>query len=312
MSASLASPTSGWRTLGLMNRYHWFVFTVAALGWLADCMDQQLFNLGRVSAVTELLTPHFSDSKALGEAVTKWASYSTSIFLIGWATGGIAFGILGDRWGRARTMVLTILLYSLFTGLSALSVGVYDFAFYRFLTGLGVGGEFAVGVALLAETMPAPARPYTLGLLQAFSALGNVTAALLFMLAGSFESKGYFKDLTFLGWPVTPWRVLFLVGTLPAIIAVIHLHGEARKLLVGPRLVFVFRPSCCDPSASSLLVNEIEDPSSSALTYTGHCSPSCKPRPNGGACRATWLCGRANRVPGNHVEMRDRKVWSSR
>ena len=222
MSASPTSlPVAGWRTLGLLNRYHWFVFTVAALGWLADCLDQQLFNLGRVSAVTELLSPHYSDSKELGDAVKNWAGYSTSIFLMGWATGGIAFGILGDRWGRVRTMILTILLYSLFTGLSALSVGVYDFAFYRFLTGLGVGGEFAVGVALLAETMPAPARPYTLGLLQACSALGNVMAAGLFMLAGSFESKGYFKDVNFLGWPVTPWRVLFLVGTLPAIIAII-------------------------------------------------------------------------------------------
>ena len=160
MSASLASPpVTGWKTLGLLNRYHWFVFTVAALGWLADCMDQQLFNLARVAAVSELLGKATNDPE-----VKEWAGYTTSIFLIGWATGGIVFGVLGDRWGRVKTMLLTILLYSMFTGLSALSVGVWDFAFYRFLTGLGVGGEFAVGVALLAETMPAPARPYTLGL----------------------------------------------------------------------------------------------------------------------------------------------------
>src|SRR5262249_58588216 len=86
--------------------------------------------------------------------------YATSIFMIGWALGGLFFGVLGDRIGRARTMLLTILLYSLFTGLSAFSVGVWDFAFYRFLTGLGVGGEFAVGVALIAEVMPSAARPY--------------------------------------------------------------------------------------------------------------------------------------------------------
>ena len=104
---------------------------------------------------------------------------ATSIFLIGWGTGGLAFGVLGDRIGRAKTMLWTILLYSLFTGLSALSVGFWDFAFYRFLTGLGVGGEFAVGVALVAEVMPNTARPYALGLLQALSAVGNASAALI-------------------------------------------------------------------------------------------------------------------------------------
>ena len=107
------------------------------------------------------------------------AATPPSIFLIGWATGGLIFGILGDRIGRARTMMLTILLYSLFTGLSAFSVGFWDFAFYRFLTGLGVGGEFAVGVSLVAEVMPDRARPFALGLLQALSAVGNITAALV-------------------------------------------------------------------------------------------------------------------------------------
>jgi MFS family permease len=229
------SPTpTGWATLGLLNRYHWFVFVVAALGWLADCMDQQLFNLGRKSAVEELLINQMGlkesienktitkeQKETLDAGVKNWASWSTSIFLIGWATGGIFFGVLGDRWGRVRTMILTILMYSLFTGLSALSVGVLDFAFYRFLTGLGVGGEFAVGVALLAETMPAPARPFTLGLLQAFSAVGNITAALLFMGAGQLQQQGFFDDWTIWGFPVTPWRALFIVGTVPAILAII-------------------------------------------------------------------------------------------
>ena len=97
--------------------------------------------------------------------------------MIGWAIGGLVFGILGDRIGRAKTMMLTILLYSVFTGLSALSTGFWDFAFYRFLTGLGVGGEFAVGVSLVAEVMPDRARPMALGWLQALSAVGNMMAA---------------------------------------------------------------------------------------------------------------------------------------
>jgi MFS family permease len=209
-NAAPAAPT-GWATLRLLNKYHWFVFLVAALGWLADCMDQQLFNLARVAAISELLQLPGSD-----QLVKRWAGFSTSVFLIGWATGGLFFGVLGDRWGRVKTMLLTILLYSMFTGLSALSTSVWDFAFYRFLTGLGVGGEFAVGVALLAETMPAAARPYTLGLLQAFSAVGNVTAALLYMLMGYLEMQGAFLETRF-----TAWRLLFVVGTVPALIALL-------------------------------------------------------------------------------------------
>jgi MFS family permease len=213
---------SGWRSLGLLNRYHWFVFVVAALGWLADCLDQQLFTLARDPAVTELLGRAGDETaRAFQGRVGFYGGLATSIFLVGWATGGLAFGILGDRWGRAKTMMLTILLYSLFTGLSALSVGVWDFAFYRFLTGLGVGGEFAVGVALLAETMPDRARPFTLGLLQAFSAVGNVTAALLFAGLGSLQQQGVFDNLVVAGWKVNAWRVMFLIGVLPALLALV-------------------------------------------------------------------------------------------
>ena len=97
--------------------------------------------------------------QAFAKNVADYGGYATSIFLIGWASGGLAFGVLGDRIGRARTMLLTILIYSLFTGLSAFSRGFWDFAFYRFLTGLGVGGEFAVGVSLVAEVMPDTRAP---------------------------------------------------------------------------------------------------------------------------------------------------------
>jgi MFS family permease len=212
---------TGWASLRDLSRYHWFVFVVAALGWLADCMDQQLFNLARRDAVIELLKADLTTKEGQAQ-VAEWAGYSTSIFLIGWGAGGIIFGILGDRWGRVKTMLLTILLYSIFTGLSALSTSVYDFALYRFLTGLGVGGEFAVGVALVAEVMPGHIRPYMLGLLQAFSAIGNVTAALLYMGVGYLELQGSFKGLYFWGYgPITAWRGLFLIGTVPALIAIL-------------------------------------------------------------------------------------------
>ena len=87
-------------------------------------------------------------------------------------------------------MMWTILIYSACTGLTALSVSVWDFALYRFLTGLGVGGEFAVGVSLVAEVMPDRARPFALGLLQALSAVGNISAALISMGLGDLEEAG--------------------------------------------------------------------------------------------------------------------------
>ena len=152
-----------------MTRYHWFVLTVAALGWLFDCLDQQLFNLARKPAMETLLAT--GGAAASSKDVDFYAGLSTCVFLAGWATGGLIFGVIGDKIGRAKTMMITILIYSLCTGLSALSTGFWDFAFYRFITGLGVGGEFAVGVALVAEVMPDRARPYALGLLQALSAL---------------------------------------------------------------------------------------------------------------------------------------------
>ena len=206
----LANPPSG-RWYRELTRYHWLVLIIAALGWLFDTMDQQLFTLARAPAMVDLLAPSEGVKPDKGTAQF-YGGVVTSIFLIGWATGGLAFGILGDRIGRKKTMMLTILLYSLFTGLSALSVGIWDFAFYRFLTGLGVGGEFAVGVSLVAEAMPERARPFALGLLQALSAIGNITAGLIGISFSYLESAGVLGDY---------WRWMFVVGVLPAFVVVL-------------------------------------------------------------------------------------------
>lgn len=199
VTPALAGPW--WRHL---NRYHWFVLVVAALGWLFDTMDQQLFNLARVPAMRALLKP--------GEDPALYGGYATAIFLIGWATGGLVFGVLGDRIGRARTMMWTIVIYSVCTGLSALSAGFWDFAFYRFVTGLGVGGEWAVGIALVAEVMPPPSRPYALSLLQALSTVGNISAALISMALGQLEQSGAISSA---------WRWMFVIGAFPALLALL-------------------------------------------------------------------------------------------
>ncbi|MCZ2077326.1 MAG: MFS transporter [Bryobacteraceae bacterium] len=193
-----------------LNRYHWFVLIVATLGWMFDTMDQQLFNLARRPAILELLGAR-PDDPAMAGQVAEFAGYSTMIFMIGWATGGIIFGVLGDRLGRVKTMILTILCYSLFTGLSAFAHNVWDFSFYRLLTGLGVGGQFSVGVALVAETMPDRARPFALGWLQALSAIGNMMAALLGI------SLGHLQQIGMIG---SAWRWMFIAGALPAFLAI--------------------------------------------------------------------------------------------
>jgi MFS family permease len=201
-----------------MTRYHWFVLVVAALGWLFDCLDQQLFNLARKPAMETLLAA--ADGSIDPKAVNFYGGLSTCIFMAGWATGGLIFGVIGDRLGRAKTMMITIIIYSLCTGLSALSQGFWDFAFYRFITGLGVGGEFAVGVALVAEVMPDRARPYALGLLQALSAVGNFLAALIGIGLGQAQLH---MGAKIAGWE--PWRWKFVIGALPAVLALVIRAG---------------------------------------------------------------------------------------
>src|SRR5690606_7942314 len=129
---------------------------------------------------------------------------ATSIFVFGWAIGGLIFGWIGDAIGRAKTMALTILMYSIFTGLNGLAESETSFNILRFLTALGVGGEFAAGAALVAETMPDRSRAAALGTLQALSAIGNMTGALLGLLI----------------MPTLGWRALFLVGAVPGLVAV--------------------------------------------------------------------------------------------
>ena len=129
---------------------------------------------------------------------------ATMIFVLGWAIGGLFFGYVGDALGRAKTMALTILTYALFTGLVSLAQTEFQFRLFLFLNALGVGGEFAAGAALIAESMPDRSRPAALGALQALSAGGNMAAA----------------ALSFFIMPLFGWRWLFAVGALPAVVAV--------------------------------------------------------------------------------------------
>jgi MFS family permease len=178
---------------------------MASLAWLFDCLDQQIFILVRKEALRFLLPPSMD-----GSEVQAYSGYATSIFMIGWATGGMIFGSVGDQFGRAKTLTLTVLLYSFCTGLSAFSVGWIDFAVYRFLTGLGVGGVFGLAVTLVADTLPPRSRTGALGMLQALSAVGNIGAGLAYL----FVTKVVKLE------PSLSWKVMFLLGALPAFLCV--------------------------------------------------------------------------------------------
>ena len=190
-------------------RYAWLVLLVAALGWLFDTMDQNLFTLVRNTALTSLMFPGVATgaiTKGQANLVNQNGANMTAIFLLGWAVGGLIFGVLGDRLGRTRAMTLTILIYAVFTGLSGLTHSVPAFGLFRFLTGIGVGGEWAAGAALVSEVFPSRSRPMALGMLQGFSAVGNMLAATINLLLNSVPIAG------------EVWRWAFAIGALPALL----------------------------------------------------------------------------------------------
>lgn len=189
-----------WR---MLNREHWVVFFIASMAWLIDCMDQQIFNIARDGAVADLVDKQLA---------IEYAPYSTSIFLVGWATGGMILGSLGDRYGRARMLLVAVLMYAGCTGLSAGSVGFWDFCAYRFITGLGVGGVFGLAVALVADSVPDAARAPALGVLQSLSAIGNISTGLIGM------GIGYLAIRHLLPFQLQAWQALFIIGVFPALI----------------------------------------------------------------------------------------------
>jgi MFS family permease len=216
MAQSVAAPavaqSESRRWYRQLNGYHWLVLVVCTLAWSFDCLNQQIFNLTRKPAMADLLHVAPAD-----KAVASYGGLSTSMLLIGWATGGIFFGVLGDRIGRVKTLVFMILAYSLSTGLCGLARGPWDYIFFCFITGVGAGGIFPVGCTLVAESLPDRTRSQALGMLQAFSAFGNVSAGFISLFMIELWSQGVIAS---------QWRWMFSVGVVPSLLSVI----VARKL----------------------------------------------------------------------------------
>jgi MFS family permease len=189
-----------------VTAYHWLVVLLAAGGWLFDCMGQRIFVLGREPALKELLGATASDAQ-----VQYWGGVATLTLMIGWATGGIFFGMLSDHWGRVKVMVASLLAYTVFSGASGFAHGVFEFLAYRLLFGIGVGGMFGAATTLVAESVPPRFRTLALGSLQSLSACGNMTASLLSLkiIPGQENYWGHFSG----------WQALFFAGVAPVVLA---------------------------------------------------------------------------------------------
>ncbi len=186
-----------------ISRGQWLALAAALLGWMFDGFEQGIFGLVSRPALVELL--HLREDARLAadpsasEAVRKearqrvdrpvgaWNSGITAGFLVGAALGGWLFGWLGDRLGRVRAMVFSVLTYALFTGMAGAALGPWQMAGLRFLAALGMGGEWALGVALVMESWPQSMRPLLAGLI---GAAANVGFLLTVPLVQIVESVG--------------------------------------------------------------------------------------------------------------------------
>ena len=178
-----------------ISRYQWLVLAVASLGWAFDAFEGQLYNISRGDMLPELL--HVAGDNPL---VKMWGDRLLGVFLIGGTLGGWLFSSLADRWGRNPVMALTILFYSLFSGLTSVASEIWQISALRFLVAMGVGGEWAVGAALVAEVFPKPARERAGGIFHATSVTG------LWLAAGVGLAVG------------THWRSAYLCGVAPALL----------------------------------------------------------------------------------------------
>lgn len=199
-SAEPHSPISGGRDVARLrdlSPQQWKSGVAAWLGWLFDGLDMHLYVLVAAPFVAELLGVASEKDPLVGY----YSSWIQAAFLIGWALGGTFFGRIADRVGRSRALMLTILAYALFTGLSFFARTWWQLLIFRFLAALGIGGEWAIGASLLSETWPRRWRPWMAAVLQTGVNIGVMLASLANFLLASY-----------------PNRTVFLVGLLPALL----------------------------------------------------------------------------------------------
>jgi MFS family permease len=212
-----------------ITRYQWLVLLIASLGWVFDIFEGQIFVASMQDAMPSLVGRGevadelgLSDPEQIEQAyrgrMALYNNIALGAFLLGGAFGGILFGTLSDRIGRKRTMSLTIAFYSVFTCVSAFSQEWWHLAGLRFLVAMGVGGEWAVASAMVAEVFPKRARANVGGIFHASSVFGTYLAVLAgFFLIGNVQLQRYAEEV---GMPSLPWRLGFAIGVLPALLII--------------------------------------------------------------------------------------------
>jgi MFS family permease len=189
-----------------LNRYQWTVLFAAWLGWGFDVFDGLLFNYVAPNCVPTLLHLPLG-SPAAKAATLYWTGLLTSVLLLGWAAGGIVFGWVCDRIGRTRTLLLTMFLYALGTAACAAASDIWMLLAFRVVASLGIGGEWAAGASMVAETVPEEQRVEAGAFLYTSAPMGLFLATFVnFQVAGN-----WLKDA-----PDVSWRYVFLFGLLPA------------------------------------------------------------------------------------------------
>jgi MFS family permease len=196
-TAREAQPHADVKHMRDLSPQQWRSGAAAWMGWMFDGLDMHLYTLVATPFVALLLAVSQKNDPSVGFH----ASIIQGGFLAGWALGGGFFGRIGDRLGRSRALSLTILTYAVFTGMSFFAQTWWHLLIFRFLSALGIGGEWAVGASLLSETWPKKWRPWIAAVLQTGVNLG----VLLAVLANHFMAS-------------RPPKYLFLVGILPALL----------------------------------------------------------------------------------------------
>jgi MFS family permease len=186
-----------------LTRYQWTIFLVTWLGWTLDAVDFGLFAFVLRPAITELLGGS-ADPATLGSV----GGILAMVGLLGWAIGGMLFGIISDYFGRVRTLAVSIVVFSVFTACQGFSHNIYELGIFRFLAGLGTGAEGVIGIALVAEAFADTHRAKISGIMLTGGGFGSLIGGWIFSIVGPYG-----------------WRNVFFVGILPALVLLLLRRG---------------------------------------------------------------------------------------
>jgi len=199
-----AAPAARWYQG--VTRAQWIVLLVACAGWVFDSYASQIFNVTRATLLSEIL--HRPDG---APEVKFWGEVMLGIYLVGGAIGGTYFGSLADRIGRRPAMIITILIYTTFCGLTCVAQTAWEVAVFRFIVALGTAGAWAVGASLVAEVFSPRSRAQAGAIFHATSNIGTWLASLVGMAVGLH------------------WRLAYLTGALPILLIFFLKAGNAES-----------------------------------------------------------------------------------